>query len=111
MVGEQDALGEQFVFEGAGCVLVDRVCQKCRILAHRDVLAAQKIAQRGVSTHDSRRRHGQPVRHTVFAPVRKTRDKTGPTPRQHAHRHRAGRSLPQTHCVDKPHTFAYPGHV
>ncbi|MFE3983592.1 zinc ribbon domain-containing protein [Nocardia tengchongensis] len=64
-------------------------CASCRIGGNRDQVAGINLAKRALlgKTKTTRRRgHLPAIRTTAHAPVRRCRDKTGPTPRQPRHR-------------------------
>ncbi|WP_244163860.1 zinc ribbon domain-containing protein [Rhodococcus koreensis] len=71
-------------------------CSRCRVGGNRDHVAGVNLAKRALlGKHKVTRRRGQmpAVRVAEHAPVRKSRDKTSPTPSRPRHR-RVRRSLP-----------------
>ena len=84
------------------------VCESCQIKANRDATAQQKIGQRGISGHHPKLRRDHKIRTSTFAPVHKTRQKFGPTPKQHNSATRKRRPMPQSTATTKPRISAVP---
>ncbi|MFD6856683.1 zinc ribbon domain-containing protein [Rhodococcus sp. NPDC060090] len=74
----------------------DAWCESCRLGGNRDHVAGVNLAKRALLGRGAAvrtRAGGVEIRSTVHAPVRKCRDKTGPTPARPRHR-RVRRSVP-----------------